>query len=128
MLLSSFLILPELNNLYSFWVPLHPVIPVQPTPKIIDSARALIWEYGLNIKTIDAIHIATAITLNCSAFITTDEKLADLINNSDHRLSIKIGFAEIFSEYLPDKYRQNILELRREEKNNEKIRNNIISK
>lgn len=90
----------------------NPVIPVQPMPKILDIARSFSWDYELNMRALDAIHVATAVMLNCNAFITTDGPLTNIVNNSKHKLSIKAGTAEVFKEYLPTKYRQETLELR----------------
>lgn len=89
-----------------------PVVPVQPTPKIIDRARDLSWVDGLGVASIDAIHIATAIIQNCDAFITTDQTLTDKVNGSKNRFLIKVAMADAFKDYLPDIYRQEPLEFK----------------
>ena len=40
----------------------NPVVPIQPTPKILDRARDLSWADGFNFQSMDSIHLATAIS------------------------------------------------------------------
>lgn len=87
-----------------------PVVPVQPTTKIVDRARDLSWNDGFRIGSMDAIHIATAIIQNCDVFITTDDKL---INRLVPVSPISIGRADDFKSFLPDKYKQDQLPLKR---------------
>jgi|GEM_PF-2435871 len=89
-----------------------PVIPVQPTPKIIDRARDLTWVDGFCIGSMDAIHVATAIIHNCDIFITTDYKLISKLVS----LPITMGSADKFKSYLPDKYKQDQLALKQKQK------------
>lgn len=51
------------------------VEPVQATPLIVNRARDLEWKDGARFNTMDALHIATALSMGCDYFITTDDKL-----------------------------------------------------
>lgn len=90
----------------------NPVIPVQPTPKILERARDLAWVDGLNISSVDAIHIATALELKCNAFITSDGPMCSKVAPHKSKLSIGIGAADSFKAWLPDKYKQEPLSLK----------------
>lgn len=102
----------EVKNLFrAILLAGNPIIPVQPTPKILDRARDLSWIDGLNLGTVDAVHIATAITHNCNAFITTDKPVTKL-KDQIAKLSIGVGTADSFKSWLPDKYKQEPLALK----------------
>jgi predicted nucleic acid-binding protein len=50
------------------------IVVKTPTKSIIEKAADISVMY--NFKLIDSLHLATAITLNCSSFITNDHKLS----------------------------------------------------
>lgn len=51
------------------------VMPVQPTPSIVNRARDLEWVNAAQFTPLDSLHIATALAMGCNYFITTDGKL-----------------------------------------------------
>jgi predicted nucleic acid-binding protein len=82
------------------------VMPVQPTPGILKAARDLRWQHGATFKPMDSIHIATAIEMKCSHFVTTDSKLA--VENSKIVSSLRLAIcsADQIADLLPSKFRQ----------------------
>ena len=81
------------------------VMPVIPTPKISEAARDLRWTHGITCKPMDALHLATAIEMKCTHFITTDNLGAENIKKlSSFRLAVCP--ADQASHLLPSQYRQ----------------------
>lgn len=81
------------------------VIPVQPTPLIVEKARDLVWEHRANLRSLDALHIATALHQKCTHFITTDnlgEENIRIINS----LGLPVCTADKISYLLPDHHKQ----------------------
>jgi predicted nucleic acid-binding protein len=48
---------------------------VQPTPFIAADARDLRWQHGLTLRGADALHVASALFLKATDFLTTDDKI-----------------------------------------------------
>lgn len=48
---------------------------VQPTPFIAADARDLRWQHGLSLKGADALHVASALSLKATDFLTTDTRI-----------------------------------------------------
>jgi len=48
------------------------VLLTQMTQTIAERARDLHWDHGINLGGADAIHVATALTVGCSEFLTFD--------------------------------------------------------
>lgn len=82
------------------------VMPVQPTPRIVKAARDLRWEHGATFGPMDSIHIATAMDMNCSYFLTTDGKLKQKNIEIAKNLGLVISTADSLTSLLPSKYRQ----------------------
>ena len=81
------------------------VIPAQPTPLIVEKARDIVWEHGANLKSLDALHIATALQLKCTHFVTTDnlgEGNIRIINS----LGLSVCPADKIAYLLPDHHKQ----------------------
>lgn len=79
------------------------IMPVQPTPTIMESARDLKWDHGSTLRPMDAIHVATAFAMRCTHFVTTDAlESADILN----ALGLAICKADDIAHLLPDRYRQ----------------------
>ena len=52
------------------------VVLVQPTIFVGSDARDLRWKHGLaNIRGADLMHLASALSVKCTEFLTTDEKI-----------------------------------------------------
>lgn len=82
------------------------VMPVAVTPGIAEAARNLRWKSKITIKPMDAIHVATAIAMKCTHFVTTDGKLgADNIVRIA-ALGLTVCRADGLSSLLPSKYSQ----------------------
>ena len=81
------------------------VMPVIPTPKIPEAARDLRWAHGITCKPMDALHLATAIEMKCSHFLTSDglgaENVAKLA-----ALGLTVCRADSAARLLPTQYRQ----------------------
>ena len=48
---------------------------IQPTVVIGEKARNLYWAHGLNFRGADALHIASALELDCVEFLTFDDRI-----------------------------------------------------
>lgn len=86
------------------------VMPVQPTPRIVKAARDLRWRHGATFKPMDSLHIATAIEMKCSHFLTTDGKLKSENIGIAKTLGLVVCTADSIANLLPSKYRQLSLE------------------
>lgn len=82
------------------------VMPVQATPKIVKASRDLLWVHGATFKPMDALHIATALTMKCTHFLTTDSKLKPSNISIANQLGLSICTADAISHLLPSKYSQ----------------------
>lgn len=86
------------------------VIPVQPTYFITKAARDLYWDSGVFCKPADRLHLATAISVGCSEFLTGDGR----INQTQRRqLEKKFGLNVIRpkdTKVLPGEYRQLLID------------------
>ncbi len=82
------------------------IIPVQPDYFVNQTARDLYWKSNITCKPADRLHLATAISVACSEFITIDGRIG-----TTHRTEIKKKFdmnicSPINTKCLPDGYRQ----------------------
>ncbi|HQS65527.1 MAG TPA: PIN domain-containing protein [Acidovorax defluvii] len=82
------------------------VLPAQATPNIVRASRDLRWVHGTNFKPLDALHIATALKLGCSHFITTDTKLDAKSKLIVTALGLAFCTADALKDLLPSEYRQ----------------------
>jgi predicted nucleic acid-binding protein len=77
------------------------------TQKIAELARDLEWQHGINLSGADAIHVATALKLQCKEFFTFDSKRKSPLKYKAE-LS-KLGLTVIYpseTSLLPSKYLQ----------------------
>lgn len=79
------------------------VMPVQATPSIVERARDLRWVHGAPTKPMDAIHVATALAMKCTHFVTTDILQGIEIIRG---LGLSVGSADSIAHLLPSIYRQ----------------------
>ena len=82
------------------------VVSAQPTPNIVRASRDLRWVHDAKFSPMDALHIATALTLRCSHFITTDAKLVAESKLRLNALGIAFCTADSIKDLLPSEYRQ----------------------
>lgn len=83
------------------------VFLVQDTPIIADRARNLRWTYKLAFKGADSLHIASALEMGCSEFVTSDE---DILSHANEALKLGIRIIHPHeTSILPDEYRQGIV-------------------
>jgi predicted nucleic acid-binding protein len=47
---------------------------------IAEKARSLWWDHNIRLKGADGIHVATALEMGCTEFITTDARVRDQTN------------------------------------------------
>lgn len=79
------------------------------TQGITELARDLDWDHGINLGGADAIHVATALTLKCTEFLTLDGK--PLKNTGQIAgLGLRVILPSQTTE-LPPNYRQGKLKL-----------------
>ena len=82
------------------------VIPVEPGYFITKAARDLYWDHGVFCKPPDRLHLATAISVGCSEFLTVDGR----INQTQRKLVLKNFGLSVISpretKVLPSEYRQ----------------------
>jgi hypothetical protein len=50
---------------------------VQPTQWIAEDARDLRWKHGINLRGLDSMHVASALTVGCTEFISTDQRISN---------------------------------------------------
>jgi hypothetical protein len=83
------------------------VFLVQDTVIIADKARNLKWTHDLPFKGADSLHIASALEMGCSEFLTTDDRI---LSRAEEilRLGIRVIHPHETS-LLPDEYRQGAL-------------------
>jgi hypothetical protein len=82
------------------------VIPVAATPLIAEGARDLRWKHAITVKPMDAIHVATAIRMKCSHFVTTDGKLGAENIKRVAAMGLTVCRADALSLLIPSKYLQ----------------------
>jgi predicted nucleic acid-binding protein len=82
------------------------VMPVQPTPRIVKSARDLRWAHAATFKPMDSLHIATAIDMKCGYFLTTDSRLKSENIAIAKALGLVVCTADSIASLLPSKYQQ----------------------
>jgi predicted nucleic acid-binding protein len=83
------------------------VTTVLPTKIIIDYARNLRWERAIALRPYDSLHVATAIEMECSEFITTDVKTFNKGENISRLLSLGLRvISGSDTRYLPAHYLQ----------------------
>jgi hypothetical protein len=77
---------------------------VQPMQTLWVAARNLRWKEKVNLKPMDSLHIATALHMGCTEFVTTDGKI---YKNRDKFAHSNMAIIQAFeTKLLPDKYRQ----------------------
>src|SRR5574338_119508 len=69
------------------------VVPIQPTYFISKAARDLYWNTGVTCKPADRLHLATAISVGCTEFLTGDGR----INQTQRRLVAREFGLEVLS-------------------------------
>lgn len=81
------------------------VIPVQPTPLIVEGARDLRWVHEITLKPMDALHASTALEMKCTHLVTTDKHF-DNVKVELQGMGIIVCTADSLAHLLPDRYRQ----------------------
>jgi hypothetical protein len=87
------------------------VIPVMPSPAITELARDLRWVNGISCRAADRVHLATAIAMRCSHFVTTDGKLGAENVEKLQKQGLLVATADSLAHLLPDHYKQGKLAL-----------------
>jgi predicted nucleic acid-binding protein len=84
------------------------VLPVQPSPLILELARDLTWSHGLSLSGADATHVATALFVECEYFVTTDRRTIGKHSNlaKFKKLGLSIVRGNEIKDILPDDYKQ----------------------
>ena len=81
------------------------VVSVATTPMIAEGARDLRWKHGVTTKPMDSLHIAAAMKMGCTHFITTDTlKPTDVTQLA--ALGLVVTSADKVATLLPSKYLQ----------------------
>lgn len=82
---------------------------IEVTQSIVESARDLDWQHGIFFGGADAVHVATAIKMQCKELLATDEPM---LKRSDKLLQANLGVKLIkpsATNFLPNKYKQKTL-------------------
>lgn len=82
------------------------VILVQPDPFVVERARDLRWIHNLTLQPFDSLHVAAALEVGCTEFITTDGGILKRFNPIN---GAKLGLRAIMaadSSALPEGYKQ----------------------
>ena len=82
------------------------VTPVMPTPVITDRARDLRWNHAVTCKPVDAMHLATAMAMKCTHFLTTDGRLGAANIARISALGLIVCTADQIAALLPTAYAQ----------------------
>jgi len=82
------------------------VMPVAATPSITEAARNLRWKHSITIKPMDAIHVATAVAMKCTHFVTTDARFGAENVKRIAALGLIVCRADVLSLLVPSKYLQ----------------------
>lgn len=82
------------------------VTPVMPNPSITDFARDLRWNHSITCKPLDRLHLATALRMKATHFLTTDQKLGDANISKLTSLGLNVTPADSAAHLLPDEYKQ----------------------
>lgn len=101
------IITPELKDLFNriLMSGKSGVYPVMPTPRIIEMSKDLAWKHEITTKPFDSLHIATALMMKCSHFITTDDIGSTNISKL-RELGLIVTSANNLTDVLPHKYLQ----------------------
>ncbi len=87
------------------------VLPILPTPQIIEYSRDLLWEHNLDLKPMDSLHIATAAIYKCVVFITTDNRILNHADDIFGVTKMKVCQGHEAHQWLPKQFLQNKLSL-----------------
>lgn len=82
------------------------VMPVMPTPRITDMARDLKWVHEISCRPMDRLHLATAIEMKCTHFLSTDGKIGTENIKKLAGLGLVVCSADSVANLLPNQYRQ----------------------
>ena len=81
---------------------------IEPDVFVAEDARDLKWKHKISLSGADALHVASALSMECKEFLTIDEKRKGPIHQADKIRAL--GMAVIKPSQtglLSDKYRQN---------------------
>ena len=81
---------------------------VQPTPFVAADGRDLRWKHGIMLHGADYLHVASAISVQCAEFLTTDGRITKNAGKIK-MLGLQVLPAEQ-TACLPDKYKQGRLD------------------
>jgi predicted nucleic acid-binding protein len=92
------------------------------TLNIAERARDLEWDDGINLKGADAIHVATALTVSCKEFFTTDRNKGPLKYTSQlSALGLRVITASNTALLPPDYIQMKLTDLSGSQKPRRKI-------
>jgi len=78
------------------------VMPVQPVFNIVKAARDFRWVYGvMKIAPLDALHVATAMHMKCDYFVTTDQRLKNMLEDISGKIGLRFTTADAIKNLLP---------------------------
>ena len=81
------------------------VVLVQPDIFVAEKARDLRWNHDIRLSGVDGIHVASALDMGCSEFLTNDRLIKKDDKAKIEALGLKIILPKDTKE-LPEKYRQ----------------------
>jgi len=72
---------------------------------VVNRARDLLWDHGINLKPYDSLHVASALEMKCDEFISDDRKIVISKAAELGRLGLRVCSASD-TKVLPLEYRQ----------------------
>jgi len=83
------------------------VVLIQPDVFVAEDARDLRWKHKISLSGADALHVASALSVGCKEFLTTDQKRKGPLGQADKIAQLGMYvIAPSATGLLPDEYRQ----------------------
>jgi len=83
------------------------VVLIQPDVFVAEDARDLRWKHDITLSGADALHVASALSVGCKEFLTTDARRKGPLGQAQRIAQLGINvILPSATGFLPDEYRQ----------------------